>query len=63
MTHEFDFEFVKGQHYYQAGGKKEDLNSPAARAGYEAEKFQHEKKVKKCGSNQKATERYLMTDD
>jgi hypothetical protein len=51
MTHEFDFEFVKGQHYYQAGGKKEDLNSPAARAGYEAEKFQHEKKVKKCGSN------------
>jgi len=50
-NHEFDFEFIKGQHHYQNGGKKEDLQSPASRAGWEAEKFQHEKKIKKCESN------------
>jgi len=48
---EFHFEFIKGQHHYQSGGKKEDLQSPASRAGYEAERFQHEKKTKKCESN------------
>jgi hypothetical protein len=50
-THEFDFEFIKGQHHYQAGGKKEDLQAPAARSGWEAEKFQHEKKIVKAESN------------
>ena len=50
-NHEFHFEFIKGQHHYQRGGKKEDLQSPASRAGYEAERFQHEKKTKKCESN------------
>lgn len=44
---EFHFEFIKGQHHYQAGGKREDLQSPAARAGWEAERYQHEKKVSK----------------
>ena len=51
-NHEFHFEFIKGQHHYQRGGKNEDLQSPASRAGWEAEKFQHEKKTKKCESNQ-----------
>ncbi|WP_228042478.1 MULTISPECIES: hypothetical protein [unclassified Tychonema] len=50
-NHEFHFEFIKGQHHYQSGGQKEDLQSPASRAGYEAERFQHEKKIKKCESN------------
>jgi hypothetical protein len=48
---EFHFEFIKGQHHYQAGGKRVDLQSPAARAGWEAERYQHEKKVSKCELN------------
>lgn len=50
---EFDFEFVKGQHHYQCGKKREDLpnSTPAARAGFEAEKFQHLKKVNKAETN------------
>jgi len=50
-NYEFDFEFTKGQHHYQAGKKKDDLKAPAARCGWEAEKFQHEKKVKRAQSN------------
>ena len=48
---EFDFEFTKGQYHYQNGGKKEDLQSRIARAGWEAERFQHEKKTSKAESN------------
>lgn len=48
---EFDFEFTRGQYHYQGGGKREDLKSPAARAGWEAERFQHEKKMKKAEQN------------
>lgn len=50
-TPEWDFKFIKGQHYYQSGNRKEDLRSNIARAGWEAEKFQHEKKTKKAESN------------
>ena len=48
---EFDFEFTKGQYHYQSGGKKEDLQSRPARAGWEAERFQHEKKTSKAELN------------
>ncbi|MEG4589718.1 hypothetical protein QUA54_31555 [Microcoleus sp. MOSTC5] len=50
-NYEFDFEFVRGQHHYQAGGRKEYLQAPAARAGWEAEKFWHGKKIAKAESN------------
>lgn len=48
---EFDFEFIRGQRHYHAGGKKEDLKAPPARAGWEAEKFWHKKKVNKAEFN------------
>lgn len=50
-TLEWDFEWTKGQYYYQSGNRKEDLRSNIARAGWEAEKYQHEKKTKKAESN------------
>lgn len=46
-TLEWDFEFTKGQHYYQSGNRKKDLASNVARAGWEAKRYQHEKKTKK----------------
>lgn len=53
LSIEFDFEFTKGEHHYYAGKKKENLPSsaPAARAGFEAAKFQHLKKVAKSETN------------
>jgi hypothetical protein len=44
---EFHFEFIKGQHHYQSGGKKEDLQSPASRAGTRSGKISAREKNKK----------------
>ena len=51
LDYEFDFEFVKGQHHYQTGGEKDELEARPARAGWESERFQHEKKTKKAEFN------------
>lgn len=51
FDYEFDFEFIRGQHHYQKGKSKEELASRYARCGYESEKFQHEKKIKKAEQN------------
>jgi|GEM_PF-3299223 len=50
-TPEWDFEWIKGQWHYQSGGRKDDLRSNIARAGWEEERFHHEKKTKKAESN------------
>lgn len=51
FDYEFDFEWVKGQYHYQSGGKMEDLTTPAARAGWCQEKFDHTKKTSKAEFN------------
>jgi len=51
LNYEFDFEWVKGQWHYQQGGKLEDLKVPAARAGWQSEKYLHEQKTNKADSN------------
>lgn len=50
---EFDFEFIKGQLHYQSGKQKEEIpnSTSVARAGFEAEKFQHLKKINKASTN------------
>jgi hypothetical protein len=50
-TNEFDWQFIRGQQHFQKGGKKEELPTRIARAGYEAEKYQHENKIKKSEGN------------
>jgi len=50
-TNEFDWQFIRGQQRFQKGEKKEKLSTRIARVGYEAEKYQHENKVKKGEEN------------
>lgn len=51
VTPEWDFQFTTGQHHYQKGKSKDELATNVEKAGFEAEKFNHLKKVAKADSN------------
>jgi hypothetical protein len=48
---EFDLEFQRGKLHYRVGGKKEDLKTKAALAGWHYGRFEHEEKVSKAHLN------------
>lgn len=48
---EFDLEFQKGKIHYLVGGKKEDLDTGAALAGWYYQKKEQEKKTSKADLN------------
>lgn len=50
-TKEFDWQFIRGQQAYQKGKPIEELPTPISRAGWECEKYQHEKKTRKSENN------------
>jgi hypothetical protein len=48
---EFDLEFQKGKLHYLVGGRKEDLETAAALAGWHYQKMEHKQKTSKADLN------------